>query len=175
MLVQTVQSAIDEIVTNAFCNTKRKRTKQVPHVTTYCPIFKNLNSILTNNLPILYTNKRMANLFKLQPMTVFKRPMNLQDMVVRARLDNPLPNGGSKTCSDARCVLCNHSTNKNSFISPITCRIYKYWATRLVALTIASISSVARFALNNTLGKQVTSTEETTFNNAILSLKITLS
>lgn len=86
---------------------------------------KNLNSILRNNVPFLYTNECMADLFKDPPMATFKRPRNLKGMVVRAILENPLPNGGFKTCSDARCFLCKHSTNTDSFKSHITGRTYK--------------------------------------------------
>ncbi|XP_052708956.1 uncharacterized protein LOC128183834 [Crassostrea angulata] len=125
----TVQSAIDEIITKdrkTLLQYKEKTDKsRVPLVTTYHPALKTLNSILRNNLPILYTNERMADLFNDPPMAAFKRPRNLKDMVVRARLDNPLPNGGFKTCSDARCLLCKHSTNADSFKSSITGRTYK--------------------------------------------------
>lgn len=47
------------------------------------------------------------------------------DMVVGATLDNPLPNGDFKTCSDARCLLCKHTINTDSFRSPIMGRTYK--------------------------------------------------
>lgn len=67
----------------------------------------------------------MADLFKDPPMAAFKRQRNLKDMVVRGRLYNPLPNSGFKTCSDARCLLCKHSTNTDSFKSPISGRTYK--------------------------------------------------
>lgn len=43
----------------------------------------------------------MADLFKNPPMAAFKRPRKLKDMIMRARLDDPLPNDGLKTCSDA--------------------------------------------------------------------------
>ncbi|XP_065938446.1 uncharacterized protein [Magallana gigas] len=83
---------------------KEKTDKsRIPLVTTYHPALKNLNSILRNNLSILYTNERMADLFKDPPMAAFKRPRNLKDMVVRARLDNPMPNGG-----DLRRRINNH-------------------------------------------------------------------
>jgi hypothetical protein len=64
----------------------------------------------------------MAELFKDPPLAAFRRPRNLKDMVVRAKLDNPLPNGGFKTCSDAR---CKHSTDTDKFTSPVTGRTYK--------------------------------------------------
>ena len=67
----------------------------------------------------------MAELFKDPPMAAFRRPRNLKDMVVRAKLDNPLPNGGFKTCSDTRCLMCKHSTDTDKFTSPVTGRTYK--------------------------------------------------
>lgn len=84
-----------------FCNTKKKQDKnRAPLVTTYYPALKNLNSILRDNLPIVYSNEKMADLFKDPPMATLKRPRNIKDMVVRARLENRLLNGGFKTCSD---------------------------------------------------------------------------
>lgn len=53
-------------------------------------------------------------------MVAFKRPRNLKDKVMRERLGNSLWNGGSKSCSDARCLLCEQSTNTDKITSPIT-------------------------------------------------------
>lgn len=71
-------------------------------------------------MSILYTNDRMADIFKDPPMVAFKPPRNLKDMVARGRFGNTLLSGGFKTCSDTRCLLC-----KFRFISLITGRIYK--------------------------------------------------
>lgn len=46
-------------------------------------------------------------------------------MAVEARLNNPLPNGGFKTCSDARCLLYKHTINTDIFRCPIMGRTYK--------------------------------------------------
>lgn len=61
-------------------------------------------------------------------MAAFKRPKNLKDMVVRTKIKNPLPNGGFRTCSDTRCLLCKHSSDADDFSSPITGRTYKIFA-----------------------------------------------
>lgn len=58
-------------------------------------------------------------------MAAFKYPRNLKDMVVMATFDNPLSNGGFKTCFDVICLLCKHSFNTDSFNSTITGRTYK--------------------------------------------------
>lgn len=80
-----------------------------------------LNIILRNNMSILYTNERMADLFKGPPMAGFE---HIEDKIMRVRLDNLLPNG-FKTCSDARRLLCKQSTNTASFKSPIIGHTYK--------------------------------------------------
>lgn len=96
----TVQSANDKIITierKTPLQYKEKTDKsRVPLFITYHPALNNRNNILRNNLPILYINERMADLFKDPPMTAFKRPKNFKVMVVRARIDNLLPNGGLK-------------------------------------------------------------------------------
>nr|XP_022316718.1 uncharacterized protein LOC111120285 [Crassostrea virginica] len=125
----TVQTAIDEMAEHDRQDLLRYKQKdnisRVPLVTTYHPVLKNLNSILKQNLPILHSNKRMVEVFKEPPLAAYRRPRNLKDMVVRTRLDNPLPNGGFKTCSDRRCLLCKHSSDTVSFNSPVTGRCYR--------------------------------------------------
>lgn len=78
-------------------------------------------------------------------------------MVVGARLDDPLPNGGFKTCSDARWLLCKHIINTDSFWSPITGRTYKILDNRSCRK-----DNSCKFALSNLLGKQVISAKEST-------------
>lgn len=80
-----------------------------------------------------------------------------KDMVVGARLDNPLPNGGFKTCSDVRSLFCKHCINTDSFWSPITGRTYKILDKRSCRK-----DNFCKFALSNLLGKQVISGKEST-------------
>lgn len=125
----TVQAAIDEMAGHDRQDLLRYKennnSSRVPLVTTYHPVLKNLNGVLKKNLPILHSNKRMVEVFKEPPMAAFRRPRNLKDMVVRTRLENPLPNGGFRTCSDRRCLLCKHSSDTDSFKSPVTGRSYR--------------------------------------------------
>lgn len=66
----------------------------------------------------------MADLIK-DPHT-YKLPRDFKDKALSVGLDIlPLPNGGFKTGSDARCLLCKYSTNTDCFKSPITGRTYK--------------------------------------------------
>ena len=124
-----VQTAIDEISNKDRKTLLRYKTRtesnRVPLVTTYHPVLKDLNNILRKNLPILHKNEKMAKVFKEPPMVSFRRPRNLKDMVVRTRLDNPLPLASFKTCHDNRCLLCKHSNETSNFSSTTTGRSYK--------------------------------------------------
>lgn len=77
----TVKSAIDNIVRKdrkTLLQYKEKTDqRKVPLVTTYCPALKNLKSILRDNLPILYTSKKMTDLFMHPLIDAFIRPRNL--------------------------------------------------------------------------------------------------
>lgn len=88
----------------------------------------------------------MADLFKDPPMATFKRPRNLKGMVVRAILENPLPNGVLKhvLMPDAFCA----STAPTQTVLKATSRVAptRYLARRLVAQSASSISSVAKCA-----------------------------
>jgi hypothetical protein len=94
-------------------------------VTTYHLVLKDLGRILRKHLPILRTKARMADVFKDPSMASFRRPRNLKDMVVKTRLDYPLPNGGFKTCTELRCQLCRNSSDTDSPSSPVTCLSYR--------------------------------------------------
>ena len=124
-----VQAAINEVSNqdrqSLLQYKERSSGDRVPMITTYHSVLKDLNTILKKHIPILYANKRMADVFKEPPMAAFRRPRNLKDMVVRTKLKNPLPNGGFKTCSDKRCLMCKHTSSTNSFESPVTGRSYR--------------------------------------------------
>lgn len=127
----------------------------VPLVTTYHPALRKFNSILAYS----YTNGRMTDLFKDPPMTTLKRRKSVRDMVVRG---NPFPNGGFKTCSDARCLLCKHSTNTVSFASLIMCLAYKILGNTSCRTENCIYLISVRFDLNITLRKQMSSAEKST-------------
>ena len=71
----------------------------------------------------------MAKVFKDPPMAAFRRPRNLKDIIIRTRLDNPLPIGGFTTCTDKRCLMCKFSGPTDTFSSPITGNSYKILGT----------------------------------------------
>jgi hypothetical protein len=100
----------------------------------------------------LHTNTRMADVFKDPPMAYFRRPRNLKDMVVRTRLDNPLPNGGFKTCMDLRCQLCRYSSDTETFSGPVTGRSYRILGkfSCKTNLHLSTLESVVMSVISNT-------------------------
>lgn len=89
----TMQSATDEVDTNdrdTLLQCEEKTLTRVPLVTTYHPVLRNLNMILRNNLSILYTNERMADLLKDQPMAAFKRPRILKKHSSESEIRQPI-------------------------------------------------------------------------------------
>lgn len=59
-------------------------------VTTYYPVFKNLNSVFKKNLPILYTNERISDLFTDPPMAALKRRRKLNVKLVKSKIRQPI-------------------------------------------------------------------------------------
>lgn len=49
----------------------------------YHAVLTGLTAVLKKNLPILYSNDNMVEVFKNPLMAAFKRPRNLRNMVVR--------------------------------------------------------------------------------------------
>ena len=100
--VQTkVQAAINEVSNkdrqSLLQYNENTTVNRVPVVTTYHPVLEDLSNFLKKHIPILNVNKIMADVFKTSHTAAFRRPRNLKDMVVRTKLENPLPNGGFKT------------------------------------------------------------------------------
>lgn len=59
-------------------------------VTNHRPVLKNLNSVLKNNLPILYTNESKSDLFTDPPMAAFKRQKKLKNTLVKSKIGQPI-------------------------------------------------------------------------------------
>ena len=64
----------------------RQRNNRVPLVTTYDSRLPNLNKITRNYLPVLHVSERLKEAIPEAPMTAYRRPKNLRDLLVRAEL-----------------------------------------------------------------------------------------
>ncbi len=93
--------------------TKKAPTKRVALVTTFHPKLPKLSSILNNNMNILHSSNRLCSAIPEPPMVAFRRPKNLGDILVRAKL----PPGTCQTppiteilgchkCTRSKCRTC---------------------------------------------------------------------
>ena len=94
---------------------KKTLPNRVPLVTTYHPRLPRLSSIVNDNMTILHSSGRLRSAIPEPPLIAFRRPRNLGDILVRARLpstnsdlnvtDQESPQGCSK-CNRSRCKTC---------------------------------------------------------------------
>ena len=86
--------------------TKKVPPNRVALVTTFHPKLPKLSSILNNNMNILHSSNRLCSAIPELPMVAFRRPKNLGDILVRARL----PPGTSQTPSLTEIQGCHKCT-----------------------------------------------------------------
>lgn len=165
--LNTVHFAIGEITTKNM-ETLLRYIEKIDHsrvslVTAYHPVLKHIDwQHPKKELPILYRNEKMTDLFNDPQMAAYINPLkNIKaQYLVRARLDNSLPNGGLKLVprSDA---VCARTALKRTvwYSSPITGPNNKISGSTSCRTdnSIYISSFIIMFTLINTLGKHVTS------------------
>ena len=95
-----------------YITTQRKILTRPVFVTTYNPSLPQLNSIIRKYFPILTATKRVSEAFKDAPLIAHRRPKNLRDFLVKAKLKQP------SCCNDGRCHTCKfiaHGTSSYTF------------------------------------------------------------
>ena len=118
-------------INKALYNVPRKNTPYYQHkksnnrtvfVTTYNPSLPNFNNIIKKYYPILTSSDRCKNAFKDPPLLAYRRPRNLHDTLVRAKIKIPKPSPSSPPkitrCNDGRCKTCKfiaHNTTSYTF------------------------------------------------------------
>ena len=117
--------------------TYRKRTKnQRPTFTvTYNKATSQIPHIIHSHLPTLQTSPSLQTVFSEPPLTSFRRPRSLRDILVNAKdpaeptssqnknKDNNSPTGFFK-CKSKKCVLHQHITETHTFTSTVTKRTF---------------------------------------------------
>ena len=113
----------EPFVTNAFfkalsttrdsllVNKKKKDQTEIPNIliTTYTPGFKGLQNVVTKNWDLLGKSCTTRSIHKVSVLTAFRRPKNLKDHLVRAKLKQ------AKVTSET-------SENTSKCLRPNTCR-----------------------------------------------------
>ena len=110
----------------------RRGSNRLPMVVTYHPLLPNLSAILRSHHPLLLSSERLARSNPEPPLISFRRPPNLRDLLVHARLSPPsttttLATGtspcggrGCKTCGiilPNNATLASHKTGKQFTLS----------------------------------------------------------
>ena len=99
---------------------------RVPLVVTYHPNLASLSKITKKHLNVLHTSPRLRQAIPNLPLIAFRRPKNLRDLLVRAKLNTPAPptNTGNTPCGRSRCKCCSEIVTTNTFKSYNTGRRY---------------------------------------------------
>lgn len=106
---------------------KKKKSSRVPLVTTFHPKLPDLSAITRECLPALHVSSKMKALFPEPPLISFRRPKNLKDILVRAKLPTS-ETQQFKTCNDRRCQLCKYSVTTSTFQSTATGDTYRIFS-----------------------------------------------
>lgn len=128
----------DRAIEDAFSNTRtidrdtllqyrpKQQNNRVPFVMTYHPDSPNLHKIIHKRMDILHSSELMREIFPVAPLVAYRRPKNLKDHLVRARVDsNRTDTPGVTRCSNKRCELCKSMPQTNTFKSSRTGISYK--------------------------------------------------
>src|SRR5699024_2807500 len=107
---------LDDANKRAFTRTtslKKQTLKEEPInlIVTFNKHLPKFNNILRNHFSILRNDPETKNIFTTAPRVVFRRPKNLKDYLVRARLHKPVCTEktieGCRPCKKPRCVTCS--------------------------------------------------------------------
>jgi len=122
--------AIDKQITkakkrekNSLLKYKSKNTNtRVPLVTTYNPAFNKINHIIRKNMHIINNDDKLSKVFPSPPIIAFRRPRNLRDLVVNAKISPA--SGDSETgctkCTAKKCSVCPFMAVARKFTSSCT-------------------------------------------------------
>ena len=88
----------------------------IPFVSTYNPKNPEVFNIINQNLPILYEDRHMKDLYSKYTFIKSKRqPKNLKKLLTKARFDSTTITPEVKKCNGKKCGLCIHLIEGNSF------------------------------------------------------------
>ena len=113
---------------NASTPRRRENDNRIPFVVSYHPGMPNVGGILRELQAVLESSDRCKQAVKDLPVMAFRRPKNLKDYLVRARLkpaNSEAKVKGTVNCGNKRCMICkNHLKIGHSFTSKKTNKSY---------------------------------------------------
>ena len=91
----------------------------IPFVCTYNPSLPNIGKIINQYWNLLKYSKSesVRQMFNCKPIAAYKRPSNLQDMLVHSQLNRTVNAGSVSKCNRPRCSHCSSIVESNSFLS----------------------------------------------------------
>ena len=103
----------------------KKSNNRTVFVTTCNPSLPNFNNIIKKYYAILTASDCCKDAFNDLPLLAYRRPRNLRDTLVRAKVKTPKTSPSSPPkitcCNDGRCKKCKfivHNTTSHTFIIP---------------------------------------------------------
>ena len=98
-------------------------TRSTPFVTTYFPGVHRINRLLKEGHTFLAASPSTLELYPSPPKLMFRRPPNLQDLLVKRQpvaTPPPMPLRGAHSCHSRRCLTCPILSRDTNFHSPVT-------------------------------------------------------
>ena len=91
----------------------------IPFVCTYNPSLPNIGKIINQYWNLLKYSKSesVRQIFNCKPIVAYKKPSNLQDMLVHSQLNRTVNAGSVSKCNRPRCSHCSSIVESNSFLS----------------------------------------------------------
>ena len=134
-----IQRAFDVSRNDALKTKPKRQTDTVPFVITYNPALPNITRIIHKHSHVLYSSDRCKKVFTSLPLVAHRRCKNISDILVRAKLPEPVNTDnsrfppGSFRCNKNNCTTCpyiedgrtqytfNSTGQMNQIKSHITC------------------------------------------------------
>lgn len=121
---QIIEEAVKKVssisMDDALQSTSHKKCQKiVPFVCTYNPSLPNIGKIINQYWNLLKYSKSesVRQLYNYKPIVAYKRPSNLQDMLVHSRFNRTVRFGTVLKCNRPRCSHCASIIESDSFTS----------------------------------------------------------
>ena len=141
--MKVIMSALKEVKKQSresLLNHTKKTSDRTPLILTYHQKYENTPRECHNFDPILYSSKRQEASHKQPPLIGFRRPKNLGDLLVHAKLEKSRdPIGFHVGCESRKCIVCDNNESKSTvdgekIKTHLNCNskhvIYKCWCEK---------------------------------------------
>ena len=100
-------------------STKDSKKDVIPFVCTYNPALPNIGKIVNQYWGLLKFSQSdsVKAIHKAKPIIAYKRPTNIQDILVHSAMKKPVCNGYVSKCGRIRCTHCKYITETDTFSS----------------------------------------------------------